>query len=328
MAKIPVLPKTKKTKKKKSSSSSGGSSSDKSKSSSGGYDARAAEKRAIAREKEAKRKAGKKYLAQAKNLEIQAKTIQNALRNQFGKGRDQNLADISQNLSEQISLLKSGAEKRAGEFLAAGKDTETAAAGVSEQNVSNLVRERQDSMANILQQGAGETDAMRAMVMSARNWAANQSESNRAYFDTMRSVNQGITDLNIDTQGALANVHSDAESERERIWQDYYNRRGEAFTQLGNIRGQQADYYASAKEMGLNPKKRTKKAEKGMKDAFNSAAKEAGKSYEQQGLPNWVKDYQGQEEVEARQGNSNLAAAMTFENVGRAEGATLRKWAA
>jgi hypothetical protein len=325
MAKIPVLPKTKKTK-TKSDSPSGGPSEDKS--GGGGYDPRAAEKRAIKRENEAKKKAGKKYLAQAANLEIQAKTIRDALKNQFGKGRDQNLDDISQNLSEQISLLKSGAEARAGEFLAAGKDTETAAAGVSEQNVSNLVRERQDSMANILQQGAGETDALRAMVMSARNWAANQSESNRAYFDTMRSVNQGITDLNIDTQGAMANAHSDAESERERIWQDYYNRRGEAFTQLGNIRGQQADYYASAKEMGLNPKKRTKKAEKGMKDAFNSAAKEAGKSYEQQGLPNWVKDYQGQEEVEARQGNSNLASAMTFENVGRAEGATLRKWAA
>jgi hypothetical protein len=289
----------------------------------------AAEKRALARENDAKKKAGQKYLAQAGNLEAQAKAIKEALKTQFGSARDQNLADISMQLNRQIAELKSGHQLRAQQFLGAAKDTEAATAGAAEQGISNLVRERADSLSAILEQGAGETDAMRAMVLSARNWHANQSEVNRSYFDSMRSVNSGINDLNLDTRGQMVGATSSAEGERDRIWQDFYNRRSEAFTQLGNIRGQQRDYYAEAKEMGVSPKKGAESSAKTESEkAFMDAAKESGKSYVQQDIPTWLKQWQGQEQLTARQSNSNLAAAMTFEPIARAEGATLRKWAA
>ena len=287
-----------------------------------------AEKRAVARENEAKKKAGAKYLESAANLELQAKAIRDALNVEFARGRDNNLADIDRALTQNLNLLKEGHTLRSQEFLKSARDTETATAGEQEQGFSNLVRERQDSLSAILEQGAGETDAMRAMLMSARNWHANASESNRGYFDTMRSVNSGITDLNVDTKTGMSNAFMAAQGQKDTVWQDFYNKRTEAYTQLGNIKGQQADYYAQAKEMGVSPKKGAESAaEKAMKDAFQASADEAGKSYTQQGLPQWIQDYKGTEQVEARQSNTNLAAAMTFEPVKKAEGATLRKWA-
>ena len=217
---------------------------------------------------------------------------------------------------------------RADEFLKSAQDNEVAAGSTAERSFSNLVRERQDTMTNILEQGAGETDAMKAMLMSARNWHSNAAESNRAYFDTQRSINSGINDLNIGTQTELANAATTAEADRERMWQKYYDNRVEAFTQLGNIKGQQADYYAQAKEMGVKPKKGVEKAaEDAMKKAFKDSSLEAGKGYTQQGLPTWISDYQGQEQVQGKQSNTELAGALTMEKMAKAEGATLRKWA-
>lgn len=287
----------------------------------------AAEKRAIKRENEAKRKAGKKYLEQAENLSAQAKAIRQALHSEFGSARDNNLADISRTLTQQLAMLQEGQGLRAAQFLQVGQDAEIATGATAESAYGNAIRERQDTMSGILEQGAGETDTMRAMLMAARNWQANAGETNRSYFDSMRSVNQSIVDLNIDTKAALANAHSSAEGEKDRIWQDFYNRRSEAFTNLGNTLGQQADYYASAKEMGVKPKKGAEAAaEKAMKKAFMDAALESGKGYTQQGLPTWITDYQGTQALQAKQSNTDLAAAMTMEKMAKAEGATLRKW--
>lgn len=289
----------------------------------------AAERRANARADADKKKAGKRFLESAANLEAQAKAIQEALKRQFGKNRDNNLADVSRSLTEQLNMLKTGSKLRAQEFLKTGSDTEKATGDALESSFTNAIRERQDTMTAVLEQGAGETDMMKAMLMAARNWHANASDQNRAYFDTLRTVNAGITDLNVDTQTGLANAARTAESQREQVWQDFYNKRGEAFTQLGNVRGQQAEYYAQAKEMGVSPKKGAEKAaEDAMKKAFMDAAKEAGRSYTQKALPTWISNYKGQAAVQARQSNTNLEAAMQFEPIEKAEGATLRKWAA
>ena len=291
-------------------------------------DALAAEKRAIARANADKKKAGKRFLEGAANLEVQAKAIRQALDIDFASARDNNLADIDRVLGQQIAQLKLGAEQRGVQFLNAAQDNTTATAGVAERGFQNAIRERQDTMTSLLEQGAGETDAMKAMLIAARNWSSNASEANRAFYDTQQSINQGITDLNIDTRTELGKMYGGAEADRERTWQDFYNRRSEAFTQLGNIRGQQADYYAQAKEMGVKPKKGAEKAaEDAMGKAFKDSAVESGKSYTNQGLPEWVQKYEGTEQVKGKLNNSNLAAAVTFEPVAKAEGATLRKWA-
>ena len=291
-------------------------------------DARAAEKRAVARQKARDKKAGKRFLEGAENLSKQAKAIRQALDIDLASARDNNLGDISRALNASLESLRSDADRRAQQYLTAATDAEKATGDTAERGISNAVRERQDVMVNILEQGAGETDAMKAMLISARNWQANAAENNRAYFDTINTVNAGINDMNIDTKQAMAGQWAGAESARDEVWQTFYNNRGQAFTQLGNVLGQQADLYAQAKEMGVKPKKGTEKAaEKAMANAFKDAAVETGKGYTQQEQPDSIKNYQGQEAVRAQQSNSNLAAAMTFDMGEKAEGATLRKWA-
>jgi hypothetical protein len=288
----------------------------------------AAEKRAVKREEDAKKKAGKRYLEGAANLTVQAQALRQAIRVDFASARDNNLADISQTLNQTLTSLRSDADARARQFLTAASDTEKATGDVAERGISNAIRERQDAMVGILEQGAGETDAMRAMLMSARNWQANAAESNRAYFDTINTVNASINDLNVDTRAAMAGQWSGAEAARDEVWQTFYNNRGQAFTQLGNVLGQQADLYAQAKEMGVKPPKGAEKdAEDAMKKAFKDSAVEAGMGYTQQATPESITGYTGQELVKARQSNTDLAAAMVFEPVAKAEGATLRKWA-
>lgn len=304
----------------KSSSKSSGKSSSKSNVSS-------AEKRAVKRENDAKKKAGQKYLEGASNLQKQAAAIRQALDVDFASARDNNLGDISKTLTEQLAALTAGHAGRAAQFVQSGQDAEKATGDTAERGLSNAVRERADTLSNILEQGAGETDAMKAMLMSARNWSSNAAENNRAYFDSMRSINTGIVDLNLDTKSALAGAATSAEAERDRIWQEYYNSRSQAFTQLGNVKGQEADMYAQAKEMGVKPKKGAEKdSEAAMKAAYAAASGESGKSYTQQALPEWISGFTGQEQLQARQSNTELAAAVTMDKAAKAEGATLRKW--
>ena len=270
-------------------------------------------------------RAGNRYASQAANLDPQIASLTHALTVAFKQSLDQNLGDLDALLAEQFDLLKEGGTERAAEFVNSAKDTSKATAAKQESSFSNLVRERQDSLTGILEQGAGETDALRAMVMSARNWHGNAQEANRAYFDTMQSINQGITDLNVDTRTALSNTHNQTETERERLWQDYYNRRSESFTQLGNLYTQQADYRDMAKEQKVGEGGGGVKTQ--AEKAYMDAAKEAGLSYTRQGLPSWIKGYEAQKRLDTKVGNTNLASAVTVEPYGKAEGATLRSWA-
>jgi hypothetical protein len=287
---------------------------------------RAAENRAIARENANKSKAGKKFLTQAGNLEAQVKSLKEALKS-YRTNLNQNLGDVDQVLNQQFDLLKSGHALRSAGLLGTSKDNEIATGSSSEQNFSNLVRERQDALTGILEQGAGETDALRAMVMSARNWSTNQAEASRTYYDTARSINTSIVDLNIDTQTALANMDLQSEADKEKLWADFFNRNSETYTQIGNLKGQQADYYASAREMGVNPGKGVVAgATKVMEDSFMKAAKEMAKSYDNPGLKDWIKNFHGTEPPKASQSNTNLASALIIEPMEKAEGATLRKW--
>ena len=288
---------------------------------------REAEARARARENELRRKAGQRSLAQAQNLEGQAKALLHAINTSFGRSRDQNLRDIDTMLNESIAQLKKGYSDRVVKFFDAASDTSKATADQAETPFENLVRERQEGLSGILAQGAGETDQLRAMVMAARNWRDNTAEGNRAYFDTMRSVDAGITDLQVDTRAGMTSAHRQAESERERIWENYFGRRADAYTQLGNVRQTQGDYYASAEENDVMSGGKLGSSRTAASNAFMNASKEAGKSYTQKGLPGWMKNY-GDDLARpvARQENSNLAAAMRFEPIQQAEGATQRRW--
>jgi hypothetical protein len=289
----------------------------------------AAEGRADAKQKAANLKTARRYGQASTDLQFQIRSLRDAIRNSFASARRQNIGDLNLMLGQQLDQMKEDAGLRGAQYLSAVSDAEKATGDELQKGFRNLVRERADSMTAILEQGAGETDALRTMLMNARNWHANASDANRAYYDTMQSVNQGINDLNIDTKTAMANAHMTNEGQKEAAWQGFYNQRASALTELGNTYGKQAEYLAQAKELGLKgTKPRLATARTGMKKAFAASSNELGKSYVQQPLPDWIEGWQGTALQERRQENTNLASAPVMEGVRRAQGATLRKWAA
>jgi hypothetical protein len=299
---------------------------------------------ADAKERAQAQRAAARYSQASADLQPQIAALKDAIQNEFKRTRKQNLRDIDLMLSQQLDILKESSALRGGVLLEGAADTNKDTGDVQERGFRNLVRERADSMTAILEQGAGETDALRAMLVNTRNWTANASEANRAYFDTMQSINQGITDLNVDTKTTLANAHMTGQGKYEEQWQAFYDRRAEAMTQLGNLYGSRIELLGQAQEASQQAadvgdgadKKPGKKVKVGgtagaranMKKWFAAASNELGKSYVQKPLPDWIDNWEGTKLVERRQENTNLASAPIFEGVQRAQGATLRKWGA
>ena len=281
-----------------------------------------------AQQKERDDRAGKSELQKARDLEPLLEAYKLALSSKgLTKARRQDIRDIERALLSQLTEAKDAAEQRYNAFLTAGQNAEMDTGRVLEAGISNTVRERQEAMTQLLTNGAGETDAMRAMLMAARNWQANAGEANRAYYDTMASTNAGITDLSLDTETAMANAWRGAEAEKDRLWKEYYKSRADTHTSSRDIYNQMLAHYRAAEAYDVEPKKGKKKAAKeGMADEANAAAVEMSKSYKQKKLPRWISGYSAGPQLAARQSNSNLASAMTIEPAVKSEGASLRRW--
>ena len=226
------------------------------------------QKRAEKKAAERELKTGERYLTQASNLNPQARALIEAL-DELKKRRRGDIRDIVDTRDSQIEQLMASAEALGQGYAQSGVDNEMAAAGSLEGGYANMVRERQDALTQLLTQGAGESDMMKTMLMAARNQQANAAEANRSFYDTLTSINAGITNLNEDTQSKLAGAWITAEGEKEQIWRDYMDSRNDAMVQLGQIRTAQADAYANAKEYGAKIPRlgASKKKKKGLDDA-------------------------------------------------------------
>ena len=194
-----------------------------------------AERRAIARENAAKKKAAERYKEQAKTLQKQADALKTALSGGYKEALDKRLGSIDLIRQQQDATLLGGYQHRVGSLEGAKSDSDKAEADSSFSNLTNRARERGNAMSEAMLQGAGESDVMRTQLMSLRNWNANQSEISRSYFDGLRSINSSLTDLNVDTKTGRLNVESQANSDASQSWTQYYNQMADSWTQLGNI---------------------------------------------------------------------------------------------
>ena len=270
-----------------------------------------------------RKKAGQRYLEQARNLQAQADALRYALKHSYKDALRTKLQNVNEVLKGQDKALMQGYRDRVASLAGSVEDNEKAQATQTQAAAGNRIRERNNALGEAMAQGAGESDALAAQVMSLRNWQANQSEIQRSLFDTMRSINSSLTDLNVDTKTGRINLESQALADKEMLWTNYYNQRAESFTQLGNIKGQQADYLDMAKEYGVGKGGGPGAAKK----AFMQAAKESGKAWDSPGISKKLKRWDGRDAFEASGGGeSRLAAAPTVDLGERPEGATLRKW--
>ena len=171
------------------------------------------------------------------------KALEKLLKGGFAKARDRQLANINKMYATQDADLLKGYEGRAIQLGLAKSDNEKSESDASFANLANRARETQDILAQTAEQGAGESDTAKAQLMAIQNWDANQGEVNRSYFDTVRSVNNAINDLNTDTRTARINLATQMLGDKQQAWANYQNQMVETATQAANIR---ANPYSNA----------------------------------------------------------------------------------
>lgn len=283
----------------------------------------------LAQQKKAQKKAANRYIEQAKSMAGQIAALKNSLSEGFKANLTQRLANITLVQGQQDATLMEGYNNRVKALDDSAKDNEKAEGDASFQNLGNRARERANAVTEAMNQGAGESDVLQAGLMSLRNWDANQGEINRSFFDTLRSVNSSLTDLNTDTKTARVNMASQANADRDQVWSNYYDQRSETYTQLGNLYGQQGELYGMANEQvgSKATKKKRKQATHLSAAEFMHASKANSKAWENPGVGADLMNWQGQGPIQGEINNNTIASAATNEPIAKKpEGATLRKW--
>lgn len=235
---------------------------------------------------------------------------QHGLLSGFAKQRDTKLANITRALTDADKALLDTYGKTLQGLLGLVADNDAAEADSSFANIANAIRERGDILEQVASQGAGETDQFRAQMQALRNYDANQNETNRSFFDTLRANNRAITGLNTDVTTSRQNLYSQAEADREQAYANYYNQTADTWTQIANIENanQGNDY------------------QKQYANAGDEAAKATGSSYKRRNLDPALKSWAGMGKEQDRALSSNRAGTVTLGPVKRAEGSTLRQW--
>jgi hypothetical protein len=185
--------------------------------------------------------------------------------------------------------------------------------------IVNAIREVASLADQSASVGAGESDRLRVQMQGLRNYTANKSEVNRAFHDTLQSINNSITGLNTDTATNRSNLWNQKEADLEAARANYNNQQAQAWTEILNAENANTNVDSESSE-GYD---RVHSAA----DASNKAKAAIGNGYdrkEAKGLNKW----EGQGKAEGRDlTSSNRAASINLGGAQkRPEGATLRRW--
>jgi hypothetical protein len=282
---------------------------------------------AAARETTYRNRTALHYAQDAETLKKQAAALRIALgKKGFQAALQVNLANVAHDLRQAQKLTRTGYRSAADIIGDQSQENVSEASQQTIANLSNAGRERANAISEAMNNGAGETDTLLAQGMSLRNWSANQADVNSAFQTTKASIEGALDDLNTSTRTNLANNVVNANADRKALWQNYYDRRSETLTQLGNVLGQIASDYATANE--YNPGKDYKESQKTYGDrsgnAFERASKVAGQAWDSPGVPKRIMNWEG------RKLNDEGLSSQDFGRQGlalqRPEGATLRSW--
>lgn len=282
---------------------------------------------AIDREKEYRSDAADRYMSQAQNLRIQAKYWREILSKKgFKKALMQKLENVDLRELQQDTRATDNYKRRYGSLKDAAGDNEKDVSAKTNANLMNASRERANALSEAALQGAGESDVLRSQGAALRNWAANQNEVGRAYFDTQTALNSSLTDLNVDVGDQRFNIAQQANESREMLWSNYYDRRSEALTQLGNTMGEISNYYAMANEQEGSKKRRDLEDEwrDKAKDTYGKLAKNTQKAWDDPGVSKKIRKWEGRDPFEDSMNNRQFGPQDTA--MKRPSGADLRKW--
>lgn len=296
----------------------------------GGGGMSGAERRANAKEAQAKKDLAARYVDQAKTLGQQVAAYQASLGKDgtFYQALRTRLSNIRLEQRQTDRGIVKDYRQRIGSLKDASEDNVNALASQTVASLTNASRERGNALSEAMLQGAGESDTLRSQGMALRNWNANQNEALRAYADGATSIDASATDTLIDSRTARKNAVLAANAKREQQWGNYYDRTSEAQIALGNTYGQMADYYSMANEQvgGKGYGKKGKNLGEKSGDAFMAGANAAGKAWESPGIPKRIRKWDGVKDFTPDIKNRQFVKQDV--SLDRPEGATLRKWTA
>lgn len=149
--------------------------------------------------------------------------------------RDSALKALDDSLTAKLTQLREVFGIQSKEFEGNLRDNEASEADDSFANFANRAREKQDLVGQALSQGAGESDVLQTQLQALRNWSANQSEVNRAYFDTRSSINASIADLNTATKTGMMNEELSTSAAKSQRYDDYFNAMGRTYADMANL---------------------------------------------------------------------------------------------
>jgi hypothetical protein len=270
-----------------------------------------------------------RYLQDAKDLNGQIRALRGMLSSEgFRQALEIKLGNLDRSLRRDDRHLMAGYRARFGSLVGAATDNEKSADAQSYANLSNKGRERANALSEAFANGAGESDVLAAQQMALHNWNANQSEISRSFFDTQRSVNSSLTDLNRDTADARLSRYNQDSANRDLLWTNYYDRKNDTYTQLGNTLGQKAEFLGLANEAIASKKTRAKQhdAAAGAAQAFHGAKVGSGKAWRDPGPPAKIQNWEGRPQFDGYLSDNSRGATLTTLAPAKPEGATLRKW--
>ena len=201
-------------------------------------------------QRNAAKRARARYTEDANRMKGQADAWRHLIEG-LPRNRETLLNNTDRSTDASLKLLFDGFDNRWSSLDADMKNNEEAAAENTDAIVDNLARERTAALTQAMSQGAGESDMLRSQMMSLRVAEDNQAETNRAYKDTDRSIEASRIDLLTDTKTALNTAWNEAEADKAQIHLDSNAALSDAWIQLGNVLGQQAAYYGTAKEQDV-----------------------------------------------------------------------------
>lgn len=273
-----------------------------------GYDYAAAQAAA-----EAKRKAEQQAREARENAQTNAQVdaLIKIINDGLAKRREGKLANIESIRAQQTKSINDDYQARLKPLDSMEDDNKKSEHDSTFSNLANRSRERGELLDAALAQGVGETDLIRALTVSARNWYANQSQTNRAFHDTQTSINKSRTDLGRDTRTALLNIETQANDNRRNAWSEYWSSVADTWTQIGNV--QNANQNESYKARYA--------------DAFSRAADAVSQTYKDPGISAQLQAWTGPTIQEQSLNTSNTD--LVDSSVGpqkRPEGSTLRRW--
>lgn len=299
-------------------------------------------------------KGAQDFAKAAKNLQKIAginKTKLANLKTQY----NQSAADIAAELQRGSARLLVSHDEAGANYLQLGKDNESAESDNSFSNLANMRRERAQTLDQVLSQGGGETDLLKAQGVALRNWNSNQQDTNRSFADTLTSINNSISDSNQQSLANLTNLSEDSDKALRQAFNELQAGEGSILGEQTDLYGQVANLYGqgsaaarttTAKTVTTGTKNQKTTQSQGVKetklsksytkqqDKANADLVKTAKQLADINKQTYTSDVKSAEDLgyvalqkqTGEQNTNDQANAQTLTKIEGPEGATLRKW--